>query len=141
MTMERLEKPPPEKILRRPRSWLLLKNASSWRASMPGMGMAARMRKSTSAASIKRRRERRSSSSMTSFTLCKNVSHICLDDRAAGFFYRGTRRFGNSNALEGEFFGDLAPAHDLDRLMSAGGNDTFFDECLRSNFPSLCEKD
>src|SRR3989338_2392609 len=70
--IERFEKPPPEKMLRIPRNWLLAKKASSCAALIPGIGIAARKRKTTSAANTKRMRVRKVSSSKTSFTLQRN---------------------------------------------------------------------
>src|SRR5437867_4155528 len=83
--IERFENPPPEKILRRPKNWLLLRNAASCAALMPGIGIAARNRKTTSAARTNKIRVRSCSSVRTSFTLRMNASYI-LGDYPAGFF-------------------------------------------------------
>src|SRR3989344_1698247 len=79
MTMERLENPPPENTFNRPKNWLLLRNASSEAALMPGVEMAASKRDTTSAPSTKRMRVRKVSSSNTIFTLRKNASNIGYD--------------------------------------------------------------
>jgi len=40
MMMERLESPPPEKMFKMPKNWLLDKNRSSATVSIPGIGIA-----------------------------------------------------------------------------------------------------
>src|SRR3989344_7094409 len=62
ITIERLESPPPEKIFKRPKNWLLEKKAASAFLSTPGIGTDARKRKSASAPMTKNMRKRISGS-------------------------------------------------------------------------------
>ena len=53
MTMDRLERPPPEKMFRKPKNWLEFRRALKLAAFTLGMGMADNTRKSTSASTVK----------------------------------------------------------------------------------------
>src|SRR3989338_7344032 len=76
MMIERFESPPPEKMFRMPKNWLLERKRLSSRVSMPGMGMAARTRKTTKAKSTKRILLRRDMSVQISFILFQK---FCID--------------------------------------------------------------
>ena len=53
MTMDRLERPPPEKMFRKPKNWLDESSLARLVASTPGIGMAAKRRKTTRAPTVK----------------------------------------------------------------------------------------
>ena len=54
MMIERLDKPPPEKIFKMPKNWLFDRNCESLTGSMPGIGIAAKTRKMIRAPKTKR---------------------------------------------------------------------------------------
>src|SRR3989344_8400167 len=111
--IERVEKPPPEKMFKRPRNWLVARYVESAAASMPGIGMAARRRKTMSAPRTKSTRLRSVSSSMMRRVFRTNNSHIGLCYRTAGFLNEGTRRRRDRDTLNGELLRDISAADDL----------------------------
>ena len=74
ITIDRLANPPPEKMLRSPKNWLLLKNSWSTNISTPGIGIEARARNTIRAPNTKRIRLRILSSLIIIFSLWMNVS-------------------------------------------------------------------
>src|SRR3990167_500304 len=69
MMMERLESPPPEKIFKMPKNWLLERNRFKARVSIPGIGIAASKRKTANAKRTKRTLLRKVLSVQTNLTL------------------------------------------------------------------------
>ena len=53
ITMDRLEIPPPEKMLRKPKNWLEESNLARFAGSTPGTGMEASKRNMTKARTVK----------------------------------------------------------------------------------------
>src|SRR3989338_2456579 len=80
--MERLDKPPPEKMFKKPRIWLELRSWLKRTESMPGIGMLARILKATSPSKTKKIFLRRSGI----LNICK-ILFVILIHLAAGYFY------------------------------------------------------
>ena len=76
--IERLDKPPPEKMLSKPKNWLSEKNLSKATWSTPGIKMAAPKRKSAKIKTTNKIRRRKPASSAMSRNLVKNAFNIKL---------------------------------------------------------------
>src|SRR3989344_1177266 len=134
MAMDRLERPPPEKISRRPNSWLSPKNCRSAPTFTPGMGMAASTRVTARRARIRRILLRRSGSRQ----IWKNLRHIL--DFSPGFFHRCFGGGGKFYFLKSIGFIQLRRAHDLHRGGEIGNQSLLpqkfrADERSRVEFP------
>ena len=78
INIDRCESPPPVKILRVPRNWLLLKKASSFILSIPGIGIPASNRNTIRASSTNKTRDLSVLSVNIVFILFQTVSIIIL---------------------------------------------------------------
>src|SRR3989344_7569237 len=83
--MERLESPPPEKIFNIQKNWLPARNLLSSTASIPGIGIAERSRKTTSEKSTKMTLRRRDMSVQINFIFAKKFCITLLYFYSAAF--------------------------------------------------------
>src|SRR3989344_1208368 len=110
--MERLESPPPEKRLRSPKNWLLEKKSSSCAALPPGIGIAAKTRKTMSAPSTNSTRLRSDLSESSSMSFwAKVVMGLC--NRAPRLFDFCTSSARDFEPRDRKFFGKLAVAQNF----------------------------
>ena len=72
MIIERLESPPPEKIFKIPKNWLLERNLDKATVSMPGIGIAERSLKTTRATKTNNTLFRNTLSVQINFILFQN---------------------------------------------------------------------
>ncbi len=76
MIMERLESPPPEKMFKIPKNWLLERKRESANVSMPGIGIAESNLKMTNEKITKSTLFRKTVSVQISFILFKKFSIV-----------------------------------------------------------------
>ena len=72
MMIERFESPPPEKIFKIPKNWLLFKNLERATVSIPGIGIEARSLKTINEPSTNKIRFLKDGSTQINFTFSKN---------------------------------------------------------------------
>src|SRR3989344_5151092 len=142
MTMERFESPPPEKIFKRPRNWLLFRKASRRAASIEGMGTVARMRKTRSAPNTNRIRMRSVSSRKMISSFRTNVANICLRYSAARYFNRLLRACGKLASGDSKFFGKFTGREYLHfgYLTARCAHDARINEHFRIHSVAGCER-